>query len=237
MKLCNLEAGKAWRHIEGFSQRLLRRKIHFEVLSSVPISLPKILILVGNGSPDDLAIAILSFKFDGENFAWLVRPKIGRNIAALKSLPTLLGSYTGSIVALLDQEDKGLPEFLLEAKGRLQQEHIDVSKESGAGRLMVLSCKHDGTTFDLVLLINGLDRPYATHTIEDHLLEAGEVFLGREKVEGLVQKAGNHPKKAWGSLERESQDEVFVGLSQLERVELHKIFPQHCEAFRLLGEK
>ena len=108
MKLCNLEAGKAWRHIEGLSQKLSRTKIPFEVLSSAPISLPKVLILVGNGSPDDLAIAILSFKFNGESFAWLVRPKTWRNIAALKSLPVLLDSYTGSILALLDQEKEGV---------------------------------------------------------------------------------------------------------------------------------
>lgn len=237
MKLCNLEAGKAWRHIEGLSQKLLRRKIQFEVLSSAPISSPKILVLLGNGSPDDLAIAILSFKFDGESFAWLVRPKIGRNIAALKSLPVLLDSYTGSILALLDQEREGVHEFLLKTKEILHQEDIEVSEKRGEGRLRVLSCKYHEKTFKLILLINGLDRPYAAHTVEDHLLEAGEVFLGREKVEGLLHKAGNHPKKAWGSLERESQDEVFIRLCQLERVGLHKIFPQHCEALRLLGEK
>jgi len=236
MKLCNLEAGKAWRHIEGLSQKLLRRKIHFEVLSSASISPPKILILIGNGSPDDLAIAILSFKFDGEDFAWLVRPKIGRNIAALQSLPILLDSHTGSILALLDQEREEIQEFLLKTKETLLREGLEVSEEKGEGRLRALSCKYHERAFNLILLINGLDRPYTIHTIEDHLLEAGELFLGKEKVEELLQKAENHPKKAWGSLERGSQDEVFVRLCQLERADLHKLFPQHCEAFRLLGE-
>jgi len=237
MKLCNLEAGKAWRHIEGLSQKLLRRRIPFEVLSSAPISPPKLLILVGNGSPDDLAIAILSFKFDGESFAWLVRPKIGRNIAALKSLPVLLSSRVEKIVALLDQEREGTQEFLLRTKEILHQEGIEVSEERGEGRLSVLSCKYHERIFNLVLLVNGLDKPYIAHTIEDHLLEAVKLFLGEGKVEELLQKAENHPKKAWGRLERESQDEVLMKLCQLEKVDLHKIFPQHCNALRLLGEK
>jgi len=237
MKLCNLEAGKAWRHIEGLSQKLSRTKIPFEVLSSAPISLPKVLILVGNGSPDDLAIAILSFKFNGESFAWLVRPKTWRNIAALKSLPVLLDSYTGSILALLDQEKEGVQEFLLKTRETLLREGIKISGERGEGRLRVLSCNYHERPFNLILLINGLDRPYIVHTIEDHLLEAGKLFLGEVKVEELLQKAENHPKKAWGRLERESQDEVFIKLCQLEMVDLNKVFPQHCEVFRLLGEK
>ena len=101
----------------------------------------------------------------------------------------------------------------------------------------MLSCNYHERPFNLILLINGLDRPYIVHTIEDHLLEAGKLFLGEGKVRRLLQKAGNHPKKAWERLERESQDKVFTKLCQQGRDDLCRLFPQHCEALKLLSEK
>ena len=241
MKLCPLKASEnTLKNIRKLARQLKEEGGSFEVFSPVPKISPQFLILIGNGTPDDLILAILAHKFNGSTFVFLVRPEVRRNIPAIRTIPTLIkqaGVKIRKILFLVDQETQlNLEKIFIKVESLLQKEKVKILQEERSGRLEVLTCSFQGKEFDLILVINGLDRPYQKHSIEDHLLEALRLtsILPQNKLEKLVQEAGNDPKRAWWEkVEKKTQLQILAALHQMNKERLREIFPQQYQAFQL----
>lgn len=138
-------------------------------------------------------------------------------------------------MVVLDQEGDKLEEILGRAEGKLHESGVNFEIDVEEGRLRTYNCTRAHREFRTLVVVNGLDKPYSMHTIEDHLLEFSERVLG-ENVGGVLDAINKYPKEAWEKLEDKHQA-VYSRLLEAKEKELEQIFPQHMRALDLLQER
>jgi len=88
--------------------------------------------------------------------------------------------------------------------------------------------------FQLLIAINGLDREYVKHAIEDHLLK---VAMSLNLVDdSFLRKANYDPKRAWNMLGKKNQEKVIRHLLTMPMQKLKVTFPQQLSALENLME-
>jgi len=241
--------------------RKLSRELGLRLLQPAEL-LPearKRLIILGGGTPDDYAIALVAHACDGEETVAITTPMVpGRpseprptRLEAIRSLKELLSSQSrlSKAVLVIDRDRDPLSDITGETVRVLTKYGIrplEQPREFVGGWVKAISCQHGAKTrFDFLLLVQGmgLNQVYASDTVEVHLLEAGRQALGDDLIRQALKGAKDpsdrqgraDPKLAWGKLDKDEHWEVFRWLDQ-HPDEIRRFFRQHYEALRLLRE-
>jgi len=207
----------------------ISRKIKINV--TVPSGSSESIVIISNGSPDDIVFGILSFHSDGKELVGIVKPPRITRIAVLDIIKTYLLKLKPRIkkmLILMDQEEDNLNDIFDKCKRRLIKNNISITKEEGELRLKVYDCKYVDREFKIILVINGLDEiDVKKHRIEDHLIKAACLFLKDFKPKV------NDSKKAWESLGKRQQIDILRMLKEKKK-EAHLIFSQHFKGLEYL---
>ena len=188
-------------------------------------------IILGNGSPDDVVMTILTHKFNGTTVVGICKPEYLRmeTIRAIKSIITV-STDIRKILLVIDQETQKLSELKQELERKMSEYGINHKLIICEKRLWIYECSILTRTFDEIIVINGLDRNYVKHTIEDHLLEIAKE--NNINVEELMEKSNGDPKSAWYMLSKKERGKVLESLVRIPTQKLSKFFPQHIKAIK-----
>jgi len=189
------------------------------------------LVVIGDGTPDDIVFSIIAFHSEADKIVGIVKPEI-RGFGVIDLIPRYLEGNIRKILVLLDQDDYILSEFYEKLQKRLQKvatSELEINDEDCEKRLRVYNGKYGGKEFELILVINGLDEIRTDqHTIEDHLLKAAEI---------LSIDVGNfeNSKKAWQAIP-ERQLKIFKELKTKGKL-VGTIFQQQVKGCEYLKAK
>jgi hypothetical protein len=190
------------------------------------------LVVIGDGTPDDIAFSIIAFHLNGDKIAWIVKPKEEKRVDCVGLIPAYLKGNIRKIIFLMDQEDDKLNtiyERIHEGVKKLATGKIKVIDEESEKRLKVYECKYGSKEFELILVINGLDEIHTDkHSIEDHLLKAAKM---------LSIDAGDfgNSKAAWKSITHDRQSKIYKELKAHRKL-VESVFPQHVQGCNYLME-
>jgi len=202
----------------------ISKKIQMNVLSlSKGADTPDLdtLVVIGNGTPDDIAFSIISFHLNGDKIAGIVKPKMAKRDGCVNLIQKYMEGKVRKILILMDQEGDTLSTIYKEIQKRLKKlatGGITVIDEESE-KVRVYEGKYGSKKFELILVINGLDEIHTDkHSIEDHLLKAAEK---------LSMEIGDfeNSKAAWESLPHDLQLKIFEDL-RTHRKLMESVFPQ-----------
>ena len=174
------------------------------------------IVLIGNGTPDDIVLMILLSKFNGKAFtdSLIGITKSGRLwIESILSGIDIVDKTHGKVKCLLiiiDQEKMSLRDIWMQIHEKIS-ERASCSIVNDAKRLRVLNCSRGIYNFNFIITINGLDiTQYCSHTIEDHLLEIAKDVSGAERISRLLAEKSDL-RYAEASLKVEGIVEPLLG--------------------------
>ncbi|MCW7075025.1 MAG: hypothetical protein OCU24_04130 [Candidatus Methanospirare jalkutatii] len=199
-------------------------------------------IIIGNGTPDDIVCLILCHKFDGKHVVGVTKPKAaGIKSAILAALKIVEKVKVKDLMIILDQEERGQEEFWNEVEEGFRKEKVEFTvNEEGEG-FRAYECSQAHYKFKVAVLANGLtNKQYKKHTIEDHLLELSSRLENvREDVEKVLRESEYDPKEAWKKLRekhREIHGKVYSHLLNASKDVIRLYFPQHVRALEIFRE-
>ena len=210
----------------------------------IPLSGPapvKGVIIIGNGTPDDIVCLILCHKFDGKHVVGVTKPEAaGIKSAIFAALKVVKKVKVKDLMIILDQEGREQGEFWNEVEDGFRKEKVEFTvNEEGEG-FRAYECSQARYKFKVAVLANGLPRRYRKHTIEDHLLELSSRLENvREAVEEVLRESEYDPKEAWKKLRekhREVHREVYSHLLNASKDKIRSYFPQHVRALEIFRE-
>lgn len=181
------------------------------------------LVVIGNGTPDDIAFSIIAFHLNGDKNAGIVKPKTERRYGFVNVIPLYLRrGNIRKILILMDQEDDSLDEIYVRIQKdfeKLATGKIEIIEGESEERVRIYKGKYGSRDFEVILVINGLDDiGEGKHSIEDHLLKAAE------KISMDVGDFEN-AKAAWWALSNDQQLKIFKELKNHRKL-LESVFPQ-----------
>jgi len=183
------------------------------------------LVVIGDGTPDDIAFSIIAFHLNGDKITGIVKPKTEKRDTCIDLIPTYLKGNIRKILILMDQEDDPLNAIYKRIQKDLEKfttGKIEVIEEDTVERLRIYKGRYVNKEFELILVINGLDEIHTDkHSIEDHLLKAAE------KVSIAVGDFEN-AKAAWKSLSNDQQLKIFKELREHRKL-VEAVFLQHVQ--------
>jgi hypothetical protein len=199
--------------------RRLRRH-GYDTYSLLAQSVPTVdrLVVLGDGSPEDKLVGILSCHLDGSKVVAIVKaPK--SNLAALDCVKEYAKRRKiEKMLFIIDQDNLNLDRLFEIAVIRITKHGIEIQPiemENGLDRVKAYRCRCSGKDLVVVIVASGLDAFETTkHEIEDHLL----LVAG-------VDSSGNDPKKQWESLDQDAKDDVIRLLKDKDVCET--FLPQH----------
>jgi|LGVE01.1.fsa_nt_gb hypothetical protein len=190
------------------------------------------LVVIGDGTPDDIAVSIIAFHSEADKIVGIVKPEI-RGLGVIDLIPRYMEGNIRKILVLLDQDDYILSTFHEKLQKRLQKvatSELEIIEGKAEKRLRVYNGKYGGKEFELILVINGLDEIRTDqHTIEDHLLKAAEIL-------SLDVGDFENSKKAWQSIISERQLKIFKELKAKRKL-VRTIFPQQVKGCEYIKAK
>jgi len=188
----------------------------------------KAIIVLGDGTPDEIVIMILAHLLDGKVDAGIVKPKYLR-VGAIRAIKNIALSFHGKIsdfVLLMDLEDQTQEQILESLNNKLAEYGIGYQVIERQDMWWKYHCEIANIRFTLTVIINGLEQEYEKHTIEDHLLELAQHL---KICVSNVQRLKN-PKQAWNKIPHKQRKQIFEELKRLPIEVRKKIFRQHIEA-------
>jgi len=204
--------------------RAIDKSLPQEVLNVKPSPTPiDSLIVLGNGSEDDVVVALVCHHLNGDKTVAIAKPKSTR-YGAIGELKVYFKDIKYKIVTLiLDQEDDELPMLNTEVRKKLREIGIECREgKQIADRVLSYDCNLGGHTFELVVVVNGLDGVGGpNHKIEDHL-----VMLAGVAGEG-------DSKEVWNKLDEGTRRDVYRKILN-DRKEAERVFAQHFAGLGLL---
>ena len=226
MKLYTLEpSGKLAAKISGSSKRIKMNVL----IKGVDTTDSDTLVVIGNGTPDDIAFSIIAFHIKVGKIAGIVKPKMERRYGFINLIPTYLKGKVRKILILMDQEDDKMStiyETIYEGVKKLETGKIKVSDEESE-KVRVYEGKYGGKAFELIIAINGLDEIHTDkHSIEDHLLKAAEIL-------SIEVEDFENSKAAWKSINYDLQLKIFKGLEEKRKI-VESVFPQQIKGCEYL---
>jgi hypothetical protein len=171
------------------------------MVAETVVTLDKLIVL-GNGSPEDAIVGILSYHLNGEWTVGIVKPS-RTGIATLDYVRDYAKDNVRKILFIIDQDDNNLDQFFQLVRERIGQtgrvQLIENCEDDE--RVKMYTCFMSHRSIDIIVVASGseeLDSP--SHEIEDHLLV----------IAGIVSHV-NDSKEYWRSLD-ESEREDILGL-------------------------
>jgi hypothetical protein len=191
------------------------------------------LVVIGNGTPDDIAISIVAFHVNGGKIAGIVKPKTERRYGFINMIPVYLKDNVRKILVLMDQEDDQLTEIYASIQNdlvRLATSELEVIESGGEERVRVYKGRYGSKEFELIVVINGLEGIHTDkHCIEDHLVSAAEQI-------SIAVGDFENSKAAWRSLSNDHQLRIYKELKGHRRL-LESVCPQQIRGCRYLEEQ
>jgi len=139
----------------------ISKKTRMDVLiKGVNIADLDCLVVIGDGTPDDIAFSIIAFYLNGDKIAGIVKPKMEKRYACIDLIPTYLKGNIRKILILMDEEDDPLDtiyERIQRGVEKLATGEVEVIDEETEERVRIYTGKYGGRDFVLILVINGLD--------------------------------------------------------------------------------
>ena len=162
-------------------------------------------VIIGNGYPDNVIATIGCYHVNGDITVGMSKPSALR-IGAICSLKTYLEKLKpNKFAVILDQEVDDLNDLHTKVEKNLRSLHINTKLEVNEDRLRAFRCKLGCRSFELIVIINGLDDVKTDqHSIEDHLIKVG-LELGSIEDRSKYRSS----KDAWESLDKDSQIKIF----------------------------
>ena len=200
-------------------------------------------IIIGNGTPDDIVCLILCHKFDGKHVVGVTKPEAaGIKSAILAALKIVEKVKVKDLMIILDQEGREQEEFWNEVEDGFRKEKVEFAvNEEGEG-FRAYECSQAHYKFKVAVLVNGLpNKQYKKHTIEDHLLELSMSLENvGEDVEEVLRESEYNPKEAWKKLRKKNKEihgKVYSHLLNASKDKIRSYFPQHVRALEIfLGD-
>jgi len=212
----------------------ISRVLKMDVLvKGVDISDLDTIVVIGDGTPDDIAFSLIAYHLNGDKIVGIVKPPGRTGLGVSDLIPTYLKGKVRKIMVLMDQEDEPLNticERIQNSLKKLAKCELKIIDEEGESekRQKVYKCKYGSKEFELIFVINGLDEILTDkHTIEDHLLKAAEIL-------SIDVGDFDNSKEAWKSIEHHHV-EIFKGLKEKRNI-VGSVFPQQikgCEYLKL----
>ena len=188
------------------------------------------LIVIGNGTPDDVVVTVVAHLLDGRCNAGLLIPTEKR-FGAVKHVVNVIRIFSGKPVAfVIDQEDEELENLYNELAKKFSEFGVKLELSRGEGRWGEFVIDSGSGDSKMIVVVNGLDG-YEGHKIEDHLLTLHGV--GPEE---LPTRAKGDPKEAWKLLSSREEDLLVKTLEKLNRRNLGEYFPQHTALERICSD-
>ena len=211
---------------------IISKRIKMNVLTKFEPPGLDTLVVIGDGTPDDIVFSIIAFHSEADKIVGIVKPEI-RGLGVIDLIPRYLKGNIRKILVLLDQDDYLLSEFYEKIQKRLQKvatSELEIIEGKTEERLRVYNGKYGGKEFELILVINGLDEIRTDqHTIEDHLLKAAEIL-------SIDVGDFENSKKVWQSIIPERQLKIFRELKAKRKL-VGTIFPQQVKGCEYLKSK
>jgi len=215
------------------------RKLRIPLSRLAPV---KGVIIIGNGTPDDIVCLILCHKFDGKHVVGVTKPEAaGIKSAILAALKIVEKVKVKDLMIILDQEEREQGEFWNEVEDEFRKEKVEFAVNEGGEGFRAYECSQAHYKFKVAVLANGLPGRYRKHTIEDHLLELSTSLENvGEDVEEVLRESEYDPKEAWKKLRekhREIHGKVYSHLLNASKDKIRSYFPQHVRALEIfLGD-
>lgn len=209
-----------------------------KVLTAKPAT-ARCVILLSDGTPDDIALTIVCAALDGEEVAALVKPTEKR-FGAIPFIRTLLQIFPemARLLFVIDQETSKVDEIYEQLNDKLGEHGFAILSKRGNIRWRLYNCRLGGRGLRVCVVVNGLDNiPCGKHAIEDHFLEAARSVF-RElptEVSRALEGPDCDPKEAWKALGEENQAKVLKELARSKGL-VRETFPQHTSALGGLEE-
>ena len=184
------------------------------------------IIVIGNGTPDDVAICLISYHLNGRRIIFgVVKPPKTR-ISVLEYLKYYI-KFADKILIVIDQEDDNIADIFEKIEDKLNSMGFKVkkSRNSEENRLMIYECEFGKREVMIVIVVNGLDEIETNkHTIEDHFIKGAKIF-------GIKVGKFSNSKDAWKRLKDDEKVKVYKGLKENRKI-IEDVFPQHFKAFK-----
>lgn len=186
------------------------------------------IIVVANGSPDDIVLCILTYCMNGGKVVGITKPEGRTRFGTFEILKDLLLPKINKILIVLDQEEQKLEFIFQEVERKLQEIGVraELLNDCNNMRVCAYRCELGHRQFELIIVINGIDNISTRyHTIEDHLVMISEISM----------KEGETSKDAWKRIKNSlsAQLEVFRTILNF-RNRLEEYFPQQIKGLRYL---
>ncbi len=152
------------------------------------------LIIIGDGTPDDVVLLILTHKMDGDHVVGITKPKERLGASSLSSIRQYIERIKNlkSLIFVIDQEKDVLEDIWRQVDEKLKDNGIVFKLFEEDNRMKIFDCSLGSYKFKVLIVINGLDEQYQRHTIEEHLIEYYRKVLG-----GNLSSVTNYPKEIW----------------------------------------
>jgi hypothetical protein len=158
------------------------------------------LIVLGDGSPEDEIMGILSHHHDGERIIGIVKPETA-GMAALDHLRNYASGNVQKILFITDQDGNGLEQFFqlarerIELTGRVQS----IENCNDDDRVRIYHWRFSNKLIDIIVVASGSeDLDTRSHEIEDHLL----------MIAGITSHVQDS-KEQWRALDESEREDVL----------------------------
>jgi hypothetical protein len=192
------------------------------------------LVILGDGTPDDLIVSTIAHHLNGQNVVAIMKPLGKTGTSVFELLPVYLrhNARLVNILFILDQEGINIDSILqrLEKQLRKQRAIHPPRTTENEGRLTHYTCSLGERHFNVILVLNGLDEiPTKKHMIEDHLLcLANELGLAR-----LPNRIPNAKRRWNNSITEGRKEEIFSRMVE-DSTLAKRFFPQQVAGLVLL---
>jgi len=221
-------------HFRSLTHRLsaevmgVLRKLGVRLSSAVfESSSGEVAIVVADGSPDNVVMALLALRMDHGRVVDLLFPEY-KHLSLLDHLASYVdGLGYRKVLVTIDQESYSLNELTDRIASKMSEVGASVLEDRGFVKVFEYSRGSKRAVF--IFCVNGLPNyPSSKHSIEDHL-----IMLAQRLNIASAQPAGS-AKSVWSKLSREERLEVFKAIMNCSTDLLHSVFKQQVEALSML---
>jgi len=189
------------------------------------------MIVIADGSPDDIVYLILAHKLDGGKAVGITATQEKRVASIPLALELVRREKLEKLLIALDQEADELAELWRQIEEKLREKADEYKLDASEERFRLYSCQYAQHRFKALIAINGLNTSYSKHTIEDHLIKFAGKSLG-DDVRAIL-KSSSDPKEAWRKL-RDHHQIILLKIRDASVNQLEEFFPQQIKALREL---
>ena len=194
------------------TQTALKYRKHLPTISGQNV---KSIIIIPEGTPEDIVFPLLAHQTNGCKTSSIVKPRKGTGLGFIEFLPNYLEPPIEVVTIVVDRDWHSDETLFEEADQKLAEKGFTKTRE------ICPHCYEYTGTFGsrpitVYLLISGCDDiDVEQHTIEDHLLKAGNITCGTSS------------KDTWKGLPKDEQKRVLELLANGGTGILRTNFPQH----------